>query len=62
MFGEEVAVKRREFLAAGRKSLAEYERTGIAYSHDDVWRYLKARIQGKKAAKPRPIKLRMARR
>ena len=54
--------KRREFLKAGTKSLEEYERTGIAYAHADVWRYLKARIQGKKAAKPRPIKLRMARR
>lgn len=54
--------KRREFLEAGRKSLAEHERTGIAYAHDDVWRYLKARVQGKKASKPRPIKLRTAKR
>jgi len=54
--------KRRDFLEAGRESLEEFQRTGVAYAHDDVWRHVRARLEGKRAAKPRPLKLRSAKR
>lgn len=54
--------KRRGFLEAGRESLEEFQQSGVAYAHDDVWRYIRARLQGKRAAKPRPIKLRSSKR
>ena len=54
--------KRRDFLEAARKSAKEVERTGVVYAHEDVWRYLRARIAGKRATKPRPIKQRASKR
>lgn len=50
------AERRREYLAAGDAALREYERTGIAYAMEDVERYIVARAEGGKAAKPKPVK------
>ena len=49
--------KRSAFVAAARRSREETERTGVVYAHDDVMRWFKARASGKKARKPRAIKL-----
>ena len=52
----ERAERRREYLAAGDASLREYERTGIAYAMEDVERYVVALAEGRKAAKPKPVR------
>jgi predicted transcriptional regulator len=49
--------KRREFLEAGKRSLAHFKRTGIAYAHEDVMRYFQAKAAGKNPAKPRPVRI-----
>ena len=49
--------RRNEFLAAGEESLAEFRRTGTAYAHEDVWRYIRARVSGKKNRRPKAIKV-----
>ena len=49
--------KRRSFLEDAKRSREEVERTGIVHAHDDVMRRFRALAAGKKAAKPRPIKL-----
>ena len=49
--------KRRAFLEAGEASLAHFKRTGIAYTHADVKRYLLGVVAGKKPRKPKPIKV-----
>ena len=49
--------KRRAFLEDGKRSREEVARTGMVYAHDDVVRYFRALAQGKKALKPRPIRL-----
>ena len=51
--------KRRAFLEDGKRSQEEVARTGIVYAHDDVMRYFRALAQGKKARKPRPVKLKL---
>lgn len=49
--------KRGEFLAAAARSDADFRRTGTAFSHEDVWRYLRARAGAKKPWLPRAIKV-----
>ena len=49
--------KRREFLKSARQSAAEFKRTGVAYAHSDVMRYFLKRAAGKKAAKPKPVRI-----
>src|SRR5258708_39684142 len=49
--------KRREFLQAAEESEKHFRRTGIAYAHKDVMRYLRARVAGKKAKRPKPIRV-----
>ncbi|HVC12424.1 MAG TPA: CopG family transcriptional regulator [Burkholderiales bacterium] len=48
--------KRRSFHAEARQSLAQYERTAVAYRAEDVHRYVLARASGRKARRPRPVK------
>ncbi len=52
----ERAERRREYLAAGERALAEYDRTGIAYAMEDVERYILAIAAGTKPVRPKPIK------
>jgi len=49
--------KRRDFLESGLESASRYKRTGIVYAHEDVMRYARARAAGKKARKPKPIRV-----
>ncbi len=49
--------KRQEFLKSARQSAAEFKRTGVAYAHKDVMRYFLKRAAGKKASKPKPLRI-----
>lgn len=49
--------KRQEFIRAAEKSRDEFMRTGIAYTHDDVWDYVMKLARGQKARKPKPIRI-----
>ena len=49
--------KYQAFLKAGREAQAQFKRTGIVYAHEDVMRYLLKRAAGKKARKPKPIRI-----
>ena len=52
----ERAERRREYLASGDAALREYHRTGIAYAMEDVERYVVALAEGRKVARPKPVK------
>jgi predicted transcriptional regulator len=54
--------KRRAFLEAGEASLAAFKRTGTAYTHADVKRYLLDAAAGKKPRRPKPVKVSRGRR
>jgi len=49
--------KRREFYEAARKSSAEFQRTGVVYTHDDAMKYFIDIAAGKKPRKPKPIRI-----
>ena len=49
--------KRQEFIDSARESVAHFKRTGIAYALEDVEPYILKRAAGKKAARPKPIKI-----
>jgi hypothetical protein len=46
--------RRQAFYKAGEASLAHFKRTGIAYAHADVKRYVLGIAAGKRPRKPRP--------
>ncbi|HET9576269.1 MAG TPA: hypothetical protein VFP44_00485 [Usitatibacter sp.] len=54
--------KRQQFLADGDRALEEFKRTGIAYTHEDVKRYLLDKVAGKNPRKPKPIRIPKSRR
>ena len=54
--------KRREFIESGLGATAEFKRTGVAYSHQEAVRYARARAKGKKARRPKPIRIPAAQR
>jgi len=54
--------RRQSFWDEGRKALEEYKRTGIAYRHEDVMRYMMEKLAGKKPRKPKPIRVQKTRR
>lgn len=47
--------KRRDFVEAARRSMAEFAKTGVVYTHADAMRYFQAKAAGKRAPKPRPV-------
>jgi len=49
--------KRRDFLESAAKSEEHLKRTGIAYSHKDVARFLRERVSGRNPKIPKPIKV-----
>jgi predicted transcriptional regulator len=49
--------RRSDFVAAAERAEKDFHRTGIAYAHEDVWRYIRARAGGKKARRPKAIKV-----
>lgn len=54
--------KRREFIGSARESAAHFKRTGIVYALEDVEHYIMRKAAGRKAAKPKPVKIPRARR
>ena len=53
--------KRRSFLEDAKRSKEEVERTGEVYEYDAVARWVRAIAAGRKARKPRPVKLKRSR-
>jgi predicted transcriptional regulator len=51
-----LAERRRAFVADARAAEKEVEKQGLVYRAEDVHRYVLARVAGKKARRPRPIK------
>ena len=49
---------RLEYLEAGAAALREFDRTGLAYSMEDVERYILAVAAGKRPTRPKPIQVR----
>ena len=49
--------KRRAFIDDAAKSLSDFKRTGLAYTHEQVWDYLSMKAAGKKAPKPKPVRI-----
>jgi predicted transcriptional regulator len=49
--------KRRHLLQAAERSAAQFQRTGIAYAHVDVKRYVVGTAEGRKMAMPKPRKV-----
>ena len=54
--------KRRKFVDDADRSLKEFKRTGIAYTHADVEKYILDKASGRIPRKPKPIKIPRARR
>jgi predicted transcriptional regulator len=51
-----LAERRKAFVADARAAEKEVEKHGLVYRAEDVHRYVLARLAGKKARRPRPIK------
>lgn len=49
--------KRRDFLASGSAAVARFKRTGVVYPHKEAIRYARARAAGKKARKPKAVRI-----
>lgn len=49
--------KRRAFIDDAAKSLSDFKRTGLAYTHEQVWDYLSSKAAGKKPSKPKPVRI-----
>ena len=49
--------KRQEFLATGLQAAARFKRTGIVYPHKETMAYIRARAAGKKARKPKSVRI-----
>ena len=54
--------KRQEFIGSARESAAHFKRTGIVYALEDVERYVIEKAAGRKAPKPKPVKIPRTRR
>ena len=52
-----LAERRREFVASALASEQEVAKYGLVYDSDEVFSYLKARLEGKKAKRPKPTRL-----
>jgi hypothetical protein len=49
--------RRRDFLESGSEAAARFARTGVAFPHKEALRYVRARAAGKKARKPKPVRI-----
>lgn len=49
--------RRGDFVASAARAEKDFQRTGVAYAHDDVWSYIRARAAGEKARRPKAIKV-----
>jgi predicted transcriptional regulator len=51
-----LAERRKRFVDDALASVAEHNRTGVAYAAEDVRKYFIAKVAGKKPARPKPVK------
>jgi predicted transcriptional regulator len=49
--------RRQEFIASAKEAAAQFKRTGIVYPHKEALAYVRARAGGKKARKPKPVRI-----
>lgn len=49
--------RRGDFVASAERAEKDFQRSGAAYAHEDVWRYIRARAAGKKGRRPRATKI-----
>ncbi len=54
--------KRGAFIDDANRSLRNFKRTGVAYTHAEVEKYILEKAAGKTPRKPKPIKVPRARR
>jgi len=52
-----LAERRREFLASAYAAEQEVAEYGLVYDADEVFSYLRDKVTGKRAKRPRPVKL-----
>ena len=57
MSGDSVSERRREFLGDALTAREEVAQYGLVYDGDEVLSYLKARLEGRRAARPRKRRL-----
>lgn len=48
--------QRSSFLADAQAAAEAYDRDGVAYAAEDVHAYLRAKVMGKRASKPKPVR------
>jgi predicted transcriptional regulator len=53
----ELAERRREFVDAAKLAEQEVAQYGLVYDADEVFSYLRAKLEGKAAERPAPVKL-----
>ena len=49
--------RRRDFLQSGSEAAEHFKGTGVVFTHQDVMQYVRARATGKKARKPKPVRI-----
>jgi len=47
--------RRRAFLRDGEEADREMQASGLGYAHEDVVAWLRAKVAGKKAKRPKPV-------
>jgi predicted transcriptional regulator len=52
-----LAERRREFVAAAAKAEQEIAQYGLVYDADEVFSYVREKLAGKRAKRPKPVKL-----
>jgi len=53
----ELAERRREFVDAAKQAEQEVAQYGLVYDADEVFSYLRAKLEGRAAEHPAPVKL-----
>lgn len=53
----ELAERRREFVGAALQAEQEVAQYGLVYDADEVFSYLRAKLEGRDAVHPTPVKL-----
>jgi hypothetical protein len=52
-----LAERRREFVASAMAAQAEVAQYGLVYDADEVFSYMKAKLEGRRSKRPKPVKL-----
>ncbi len=49
--------RRQQFIASGQEAAAQFRRTGLVFPHKEAMAYVRARAAGRKARKPKPVRI-----